>query len=336
MGVLGKAQAATENAYAVYGQARSSNNYAYGVHAYGSALNSYAYGVYALARATVTRAYGVRGEADCTGPTSTGETIGVFGTAESQNARGVYGYANGTRAAKSGNLAGVRGTTGSKQGYGVFSSGDFGGTGAKYFLQPHPTDASKTVQFICLEGNESGTYFRGKTSLANGRAEIPIPEEWRLVTEAEGVTVQVTPYRPGADLYVAEAGRERIVIKGARDCTFTYFVNGVRRGFAKYEPYLPNTAFRPDVKGVPFGTQYPDALRDILVKNGVLNSDYTPNEATAARLGWKLTAQDDIRIEDRWWLPPEERRRLSRATDVPGARHREFPSPGITEPERKP
>ena len=66
-----------------------------------------------------------------------------------------------------------------------------------------------------------------------------------------------------------------------------------RRGFADIETMLSNSGFRPQVKGVPFGTQYPKALRDILVANGILNADYTPNEATAARLGWKLESLDD-------------------------------------------
>jgi hypothetical protein len=39
---------------------------------------------------------------------------------------------------------------------------------------------------------------------------------------------------------------------------------------------------------VPFGTQFPEGLRRILVENGTLNADFTPNEATAARLGWEL------------------------------------------------
>ena len=49
-----------------------------------------------------------------------------------------------------------------------------------------------------------------------------------------------------------------------------------------------NNAYRPRERGVPYGTQYPQEIRDLLVANGILNPDYTPNEATAARLGWKL------------------------------------------------
>ena len=34
-------------------------------------------------------------------------------------------------------------------------------------------------------------------------------------------------------------------------------------------------------------------IGDILVANGILNPDYTPNEATAQRLGWKLVDEDE-------------------------------------------
>jgi hypothetical protein len=93
-------------------------------------------------------------------------------------------------------------------------------------------------------------------------------------------------------------------------------VNGVRRGFTEYEPYAKNNdAFRPTVRGVPFGTQYPKELRDILVANGILQADYTPNEATAARLGWNLIDAADVRIEERHWLSAAERSRLIEARD---------------------
>ncbi len=55
---------------------------------------------------------------------------------------------------------------------------------------PH---AVHEVRFVCLEGNESGTYFRGSSRLVGGRAVIDVPEEFRLVREPEGLTVQITP-----------------------------------------------------------------------------------------------------------------------------------------------
>jgi hypothetical protein len=198
------------------------------------------------------------------------------------------------------------GVAGNTNALAVYASGRLAASGTKAFIQPHPDDAARAIQFICLEGNESGTYFRGTTRLVNGVAEISIPEEWRLVSESSGITVQVTPREPVV-LCVPTKTRERILVRGTGDCEFDYLVNGVRRGFARYEPYLENHAFRPVVRGVPYGTQYPEELRDVLVRNGTLNADYTPNEATAARLGWKLKDPEEVPLRERWWIPAEQR-----------------------------
>ena len=90
----------------------------------------------------------------------------------SQNAHGAEGRATGQRSTKSSALSGVYGWVNSTNGYGVFSSGDMGTSGAKAFVNPHPTDAARAVQFFALEGNENGTYFRGTAQLAGGKAEI--------------------------------------------------------------------------------------------------------------------------------------------------------------------
>ncbi len=47
-------------------------------------------------------------------------------------------------------------------------------------------------------------------------------------------------------------------------------------------------AYVPEVLGVLYGTRYREAHRQILVENGILNPDFTPNEATAAMMGWTL------------------------------------------------
>ena len=174
----------------------------------------------------------------------------------------------------------------------LLTADSFGVTGLKNFIQPHPRDPGKEIRFVCLEGNESGTYFRGKTRLVNGRAEIPVPEAWRLVTGAEGITVQVTPIRSFARLSIWEASRERILVRGTEDCEFAYLVNGVRRGFEDFEPIQDNVTFRPCWKGVPFAPGLRQPLRDMLVESGLLGPDYTPDEATAARLGWNLLERE--------------------------------------------
>ena len=47
-------------------------------------------------------------------------------------------------------------------------------------------------------------------------------------------------------------------------------------------------AFVPEVRGVLYGTQCREAHRQILVETGILNPDFTSNEATAAMMGWTL------------------------------------------------
>lgn len=263
------------------------------------------------------------GGADATGLSAHGETVvgggdgdayGVRATAvdaqDGTERTGVHGTAFGEPG------VGVKGTTtGRRFSFGVFSEGELGATGRKSFVQPHPKDASRVIKFVCLEGNESGTYFRGTARLVNGTAEIAIPEEWKLVTEEEGITVQLTPTGSLSVLYVAHQSRDKIVVKGLVDCTFNYFVNGVRRGFADHQAYVENRFFKPEVRGIAYGSQYPPALRRILVENGILNADFTPNEQTAARLGWKLKKPEEVRVEDRWWLTSAERVRLLLGND---------------------
>jgi hypothetical protein len=206
--------------------------------------------------------------------------------AEGGGGHAVWGAGNATGAVGvvgSHNLSGG----GPSNRWAIYAFGDLGATGVKYFVQPHPDDPDRVVNFVCLEGNESGTYFRGTARLAGGFAELDIPEEWMLVTEEEGITVQVTP-RDLALLAVPVKTRDRIVVVGDRDVEFDYFVNGVRRGFADYTPFAQNLMIRPEVIGLEFGRQLPQAWRDLLVQNGILDEDYTPNLKTAARLGWPL------------------------------------------------
>lgn len=209
---------------------------------------------------------------------------GVRGRSNASGGAGVFGWAPSVFS----NSTGVLGETGSANGFGVFSEGDFGGTGAKYFVHPHPHDPSKEIRFISLEGNESGTYFRGSAQLANGRAVIDVPEEFRLVSEPVGITTQLTAKGPNAGLWVESESLAQIVVRGNGDASFNYFVNGVRRGFGSYEPMHENQAFVPKVRNVPYGTQYRPEYRRILVQNGILNPDLTPNERTARERGWRL------------------------------------------------
>ena len=143
------------------------------------------------------------------------------------------------------------------------------------------------VRFVCLEGNEAGTYFRGSERLNEGLAVILVPAEFRMVTDAEGLTVQVTPRGPSR-IWVEQVGLDRVVVRGDADVEFDYFVNGFRLGYTDIELIEESRSFIPAEMGIPFGEGLPDEVRQLLVDNGTLNPDFTPNEATAARLGWEL------------------------------------------------
>jgi hypothetical protein len=275
-GVLGDSQKTTGTSHGVLGISQSTSGM----------------GVLGQATASSGTTYGVRGETSSSSgralyglaSASSGTTYGVWGQAQSTGGRGVRGEALSV----TGVNYGVQGRTWSPSGYGIISYGSSGVTGQKNFIQPHPSDPSKEIRFVSLEGNESGTYFRGSAAILGGSCVIDVPEEFRLVSEADGLTVQLTPVDAPAVLWVESKGLDQIVVHGSMDVEFDYFVNGVRRGFREIELVADNQAFVPELRGVPFGTQYPDDYRQILVDNGILNADYTPNETTAAALGWTL------------------------------------------------
>ena len=256
-------------------------------------LSASQFGIGLWGRTNGTSGTGVQGEGLASGAIgvrgnntgTTGAAVGVQGESSSTSGRAVYGRSN----ASTGSGQGVRGWTNSATGFGVYSSGDFAATGVKSFIQPHPLDASKQIHFVCLEGNESGTYFRGTGNLLDGRALIEVPEDFRLVTDAEGLTVQLTVVGAPVTTWIESQDLDRIVVRGTGDVTFHYLVNGVRRGFGELETIRANTSFVPTVRDLAYGSQYPEALRRILVENGTLNSDFTPNVTRAAQLGWPLS-----------------------------------------------
>ena len=284
-----RAETSGGSGYAVWGEATASSGSSRGV--YGLVASTSGRGVYGLATASTGTTYGVYGHVNSTGgrgvygeaSSSSGSSYGVFGRSYGSTGRGVRGEARAT----SGTNYGVQGRTFSSSGYGIISYGSSGSTGQKNFIQPHPSDPSREIHFTSLEGNESGTYFRGSAVLVGGQLTIDVPEAFRLVSESEDLTVQLTPRGPVL-LWVESVDLNTVVVRGNADVAFDYQVNGVRRGFSDHQTIRVNHAYVPEERGVPYGTQYPDDLRRILVENGILNADFTPNEVTAAALGWEL------------------------------------------------
>jgi hypothetical protein len=168
----------------------------------------------------------------------------------------------------------------------VSAIGNFTASGSKSFVEPHPTDASKMIDYVSLEGPEAGTYFRGTGQIVHGLAIIDVPEHFAMVTDPEGLTVQLTPVGASSNMFIEREGLDGIVVRASRDVKFHYLVQGVRSGFKDHQPIAENTAFVP---GSPTDMM-PSALsaqqKQRLVANGTYNPDGTPNKETARALGW--------------------------------------------------
>ena len=56
-----------------------------------------------------------------------------------------------------------------------------------------------------------------------------MPEDFRLVNYAEGLSVQITPYGGMASVGVVRLGLDRIVVQSSRNLEFFFLVQGVRK-----------------------------------------------------------------------------------------------------------
>jgi hypothetical protein len=170
--------------------------------------------------------------------------------------------------------------------WGVFSQGNFGASGAKHFVEPHPTDPKKDILYSSLEGRVVGTYFCGTASIVNHEAVIVIPEDFRIVTAEEGLTVQVTPIGAYSQVYVESQDLNQVVIRGSRDVQFHYMVNGVRRAFKNFEPVQTGYIFMPQSPSDRMPLYLTEEAKARLISNGTYNPDGTVNMTTAERAGF--------------------------------------------------
>ena len=63
-------------------------------------------------------------------------------------------------------------------------------TSRKPFDIPHPTKEGWRLRHVCLEGNESGVYVRGRVRNKN---VIYLPEYWEKLVDRSSITVSLTP-----------------------------------------------------------------------------------------------------------------------------------------------
>jgi hypothetical protein len=312
--------AVTANASAIKGIMNTSQAGAAGVVGEQLATTGRTYGVFGKITTNISAAAGVRGSLGAdpnsllsqnaagvlgTGP-NVGAVDGVLGVIEAPNGgAAVRGVRTNVLPPTSGAL-GVAGRGGLFQNSVEIIDGDLITTildqatrgdasidgdltvgGTKMFIEPHPTDASKAIRYVSLEGPESGTYFRGRGRFQNGVARIEVPEDFRMVTSPEGLTVQITPIGGMATVGVLRMDLNEIVAQSSRNLEFSYLVQGVRRTFEHFEPIV-DAGVRYVRQGasskLPAGL--PEETRRRLIANGTYNPDGTVNMETAHRFGW--------------------------------------------------
>jgi hypothetical protein len=117
-------------------------------------------------------------------------------------------------------------------------------------------------------------------------AAIDVPESFRSVTDADGLTVVATPVGGPAVVWVAKLGLDRIVLQASSDVEFHYVVNGVRKAYKDFQPIHENESFVPDGPQDRRFAFYAPEIQQRLVATGIYNADGTVNLETAKRLGW--------------------------------------------------
>jgi hypothetical protein len=220
---------------------------------------------------------GVRGESKLhNGVVGISEEIGVFGellnSGGTSLASGLLGVASGPTS------------------FGVLSNGNAHVNGTftattKNFVQPHPSDPSKEIRYVSLEGPNSEVYFRGSAQISQGVTRIPIPDYFRMVATPGSYSALVTPVGAMATVAVLTKGEEGIVVQASRDVRIDYVVYAEREAVKQDTPIVENVHFRPD-PNIDLLAHVPDSYRELMIQNGTLNPDGTLNVETAKRLGW--------------------------------------------------
>ena len=101
-------------------------------------------------------------------------------------------------------------------------------TSRKPFDIPHPTKSGYRLRHVCLEGPESGVYYRGRLK---NESVINLPDYWEGLVDPETITATLTQIGSSQDLIVDKIeGIKRVIIKSGNasviDCYF--MINGER------------------------------------------------------------------------------------------------------------
>ena len=289
----------TSNSYGTSGEQTATSGVTFGVRGTNASVTDGAAGVSGLATGATGKTYGVFGQKTGTAT----DSAGVFGTDGVGSGSGTRNYfSSGVRGE---GKNGVLGITNTASGDGVIgrvdapatvalrADGNFTATGTKAFVEPHPTDPTREIRFVALEGNEAGTYFRGTAKTVGKQAVIEVPEDFRIVTAEEGLTVQLTLVGGLTQIAVMSQDLHQIVVQSTRDVTFHYHVYGVRRAFQDWQVVADNHHFAPISPEQTMPGHLSEEAKARLITNGTYNPDGTVNMQTAERVGWARQWRDE-------------------------------------------
>lgn len=227
---------------------------------------------------------GIRGESNT--------NIGVLGLSHNFGVIGKLAIAS--------NVQGELGSHRESTDFAIYSFGNvkFNGTmtatGTKSFVEPHPADPTKEIRYVCLEGPEAGTYFRGHGRIVGGFAQIDVPESFRDVSGENGMTVVATAVGGPGSIWVMKKALDQILLQANSDVEFDYVVNGVRKAYKDFEAIRENESFIPDGPDDRRFALYAPEIQKRLVTTGIYNEDGTVNRETAKRLGWDKEWRESV------------------------------------------
>jgi len=290
--ILGNAGALSGVTWGVVGHTNSITSKAAGVRGVSLHTLGGGYGVQGVAFSPCCGASGVFGadSADALSPAPEGIGTGVRG--HSSTGIGVLGISSGFNGVEGRKINGEgailsAASLGVSDTVGVSVNGGITASGTKSFVEPHPTDPTKEIAYVSLEGPEAGTYFRGIGRTRNSSGVIEVPESFRLVSDEEGLTVQITPIGRTVTVAVESADLTSIRVRSSvPEVEFYYFVNGVRKAFKDWNAIRENALYVPEGPEAQMPLAYSPEQRRRLIATGIYEDNGSVNGETAGRLGW--------------------------------------------------
>ena len=120
----------------------------------------------------------------------------------------------------------------------------------KAFVDDHPTDATKSIFYACVEGPEAAAYTRGTTKLQNGKAIVHLPEHFEWVSSEKSITVIITPLSASSKgLAVIKKSNKGFEVQelfnGNGDYEFDWEIKAVRKGHENFEVIRDKSEYAP-------------------------------------------------------------------------------------------